>query len=122
MTTLTSRETALSGRDRYRALTGRRLINLAGLIKGDGVVHLDGQMTANPICYMPQDTAANAVLTVYESVLLAAKQGTNWQVADQEPVEIDGILASLGFTDLGFRDLGQLSGGQRQARVVWHDP
>ena len=27
------------------------------------------------ICYMPQDTSANAVLNVYESVLLARKQG-----------------------------------------------
>ena len=91
---------------------------IAGLIKGDGVVHLDGQMTANPICYMPQDTGANAVLTVFESVLLAAKQGANWQVADQDLVEIDGILASLGITDLAFRDLGQLSGGQRQLVAI----
>ena len=91
---------------------------IAGLIKGDGVVHLDGGTTANPICYMPQDTGANAVLTVYESVLLAAKQGSGWQVADQELMEIDGILTSLGITELAFRDLGQLSGGQRQLVAI----
>ena len=36
------------------------------------------------ISYMPQDTSANAVLTVYESILLARKQGTGWAVSDED--------------------------------------
>ncbi|NBN79269.1 ATP-binding cassette domain-containing protein [Microvirga tunisiensis] len=92
---------------------------IAGLIKGEGVVHLSGtDSLSHPICYMPQDTGANAVLTVYESVLLAAKQGGSWRVADGELDEIDEILTSLKITDLAFRDLGQLSGGQRQLVAI----
>lgn len=95
---------------------------IAGLMKGDGVVHVDGA-DARPICYMPQDTGANAVLTVYESVLLAAKQGVGkqgagWRVAEDELREIDEILASLTIADLAFRDLGALSGGQRQLVAI----
>ncbi len=88
---------------------------IAGLIKGPGVVTLS-QTEQGPrtICYMPQDTGANAVLTVYESILLSAKQGSSWKVHDDELAEIDAILKALNIHDLAFRGLGELSGGQRQ--------
>ncbi len=92
---------------------------IAGLLKGEGVVHVSGADNLDqPVCYMPQDTGANAVLTVYESVLLAAKQGGTWKVEAGELVEIDRVLHALKITDLAFRDLGQLSGGQRQLVAI----
>jgi iron complex transport system ATP-binding protein len=88
---------------------------IAGLISGPGVVTLS-QTERGPrtICYMPQDTGANAVLTVYESVLLSAKQGGSWKVSDDELAGIDDILKALRIEALAFRGLGELSGGQRQ--------
>ncbi|TIU56454.1 MAG: ABC transporter ATP-binding protein, partial [Mesorhizobium sp.] len=68
----------------------------------------------NAICYMPQDTSANAVLTVYESALLARKQGMGWSVGDDDLACIDETLAALGIADIAFRNVGELSGGQRQ--------
>ncbi|MCF1467259.1 ATP-binding cassette domain-containing protein [Agrobacterium vitis] len=92
---------------------------IAGLISGPGVVAVEDVREGHrPICYMPQDTGANAVLTVYESVLLAAKQGGGWRVADGELNDIDRILAALRISDLAFRDLGALSGGQRQLVAI----
>ncbi|RCS21862.1 ABC transporter ATP-binding protein [Phyllobacterium salinisoli] len=88
---------------------------IAGLISGPGLVHLsDTVKGSETICYMPQDTGANAVLTVYESVLLAAKQGSSLKVHDSELREIDRILAALRIQALAFKSLGELSGGQRQ--------
>jgi iron complex transport system ATP-binding protein len=88
---------------------------IAGLAPGPGIVHLSHtDKGPETICYMPQDTGANAVLTVYESVLLAAKQGSGWRVQDSELAEIDGVLKALRIDDLAFRGLGELSGGQRQ--------
>jgi iron complex transport system ATP-binding protein len=88
---------------------------IAGLIAGPGVVQLsDATRGDRAICYMPQDTGSNAVLTVYESMLLAAKQGGGWRVNDDELFEIDAILKSLRIEDLAFRGLDALSGGQRQ--------
>jgi iron complex transport system ATP-binding protein len=88
---------------------------IAGLIPGPGVVQLfDATRGDRSICYMPQDTGSNAVLTVYESLLLAAKQGSGWRVFDDELFEIDAILKSLRIEDLAFRGLEALSGGQRQ--------
>ncbi|WEX73795.1 ABC transporter ATP-binding protein [Sinorhizobium numidicum] len=88
---------------------------IAGLAAGPGLVHLsDTAKGREAICYMPQDTGANAVLTVYESVLLSAKQGSGWKVKDGELTEIDRALSALRIDDLAFRGLGELSGGQRQ--------
>lgn len=88
---------------------------IAGLISGPGLVQLsDTERGDRTICYMPQDTGANAVLTVYESILLSAKQGGGWRVQDSELNEIDSILKALRIEDLAFRGLGELSGGQRQ--------
>lgn len=92
---------------------------IAGLVKGRGTVAtVDGTRGDAGISYMPQDTATTAVLSVYESVLLAAKQGSGWRVADTELAEIDGILASLRIAPWAFRNLGELSGGQRQLVAI----
>lgn len=88
---------------------------IAGLIKGPGEVRLTGTAKGKKaISYMPQDTSANAVLTVYESILLARKQGSSWSVDDTDLHFIDHVMEALNITPIAFRDLGALSGGQRQ--------
>ncbi|MER8955465.1 ABC transporter ATP-binding protein [Mesorhizobium sp. M0833] len=88
---------------------------IAGLLQGPGAMHVEGAIRATSgICYMPQETSANAVLTVYESVLLARKQGMGWSVGDDDLARIDETLAALGIADIAFRNIGELSGGQRQ--------
>jgi iron complex transport system ATP-binding protein len=92
---------------------------IAGLVSGAGEVVISGDSViagrAKPsACYLPQDTAVNAVLTVYESILLAFKQGGSWSVSDAELQRIDAVLRELEIEDLAFRGLGELSGGQRQ--------
>jgi iron complex transport system ATP-binding protein len=92
---------------------------IAGLLRGPGSVALSGsEKGSRSISYMPQDTGANAVLTVYESILLARKQGESWRVGDDDLRLIDEILAALRIEDIGFRDLGSLSGGQRQLAAI----
>ncbi|AXA54207.1 ABC transporter ATP-binding protein [Pseudomonas thivervalensis] len=89
---------------------------MAGLIDGPGQVMLEGSKKGpQGISYMPQGLNASARLTVYESVLLARKQLTpGWVVHDDELKLVDDILAALGITELSFRNLGELSGGQQQ--------
>lgn len=88
---------------------------MAGLLRGPGQVHVEGSTKGKrAISYMPQDTAANAVLTVYESILLARKQGGSWTVGEEDLRLIDEVMAAIDITGIGFRNLGELSGGQRQ--------
>ncbi|EJM68951.1 ABC transporter ATP-binding protein [Pseudomonas sp. GM55] len=89
---------------------------MAGLIDGPGRVNLqDSKKGHQGISYMPQGLNASARLTVYESVLLARKQLTpGWTVDDDELKRVDQILGALAITELSFRNLGELSGGQQQ--------
>ena len=89
---------------------------MAGLIDGPGQVILqDSKKGRQGICYMPQGLNASARLTVYESVLLARKQlSPQWTVHDDELNLVEEMLEALGISDLSFRNLGELSGGQQQ--------
>lgn len=88
---------------------------IAGLLRGPGEVLVAGSSKGKrAISYMPQDTSANAVLTVYESILLARKQGSGWSVSDGDLELIDTIMAAIDIAPIAFRNLGELSGGQRQ--------
>lgn len=62
-----------------------------------------------------EDTGANAVLTVLESILLAARGGRGaWRVTDAELGHIDRVLELLNIAALASRNLGALSGGHCQ--------
>jgi iron complex transport system ATP-binding protein len=92
---------------------------MAGLVKGPGKILVEeSRKGLDGIAYMPQDSTTNAVLTVYESVLLARKQQSSWAVHRDDLALVDAILASLDITDLAFRNLGELSGGQRQLASI----
>ena len=94
---------------------------IVGQLKGPGTVALDGRALdslppqhPDQPCYLPQDNAANAVLTVFEAVLLAGKQGGGWTVSDAEADAVTRTLAMLDIGSLASRSLLELSGGQRQ--------
>ncbi|MGO2878939.1 MAG: ABC transporter ATP-binding protein [Halomonas sp.] len=87
---------------------------ILGLLKGEGDVAIRHTSAERPVAYMPQDTGAKAVLTVYESVLLARMQGRSLKVQPEDLAQVDRALEELNITPLGERDIGDLSGGQRQ--------
>ena len=87
---------------------------ILGLLKGGGDVLISNTTAERPVAYMPQDTGARAVLSVYESVLLARMQGRNLTVQADDLAQVDKALAELNISALAERDIGDLSGGQRQ--------
>ncbi|SCM66331.1 ABC transporter ATP-binding protein [Donghicola eburneus] len=88
---------------------------IAGQMRGTGAVRLTGA-TKDDLRYMPQDTAMTAALTVYESIILALKQGAGgWRLSASELASVDSVLQRFGIAHLAERQLPELSGGQRQA-------
>ena len=87
---------------------------IAGLSTGPGSVTLEGEVTPQSICYMPQDTSCNAALSVFEAIMLARKQGSSLRVSAEDLEIVDDTLAVLGIGGISTRSVGDLSGGQRQ--------
>ena len=100
---------------------------LAGLIparggtidlNGDDVTHMRRRDRSQRVGYMPQAFGCNALLTVFESVLLALKQTTGWRVEADNLDQVSDTLAALGLAHLSNRGIGDLSGGQAQMVAV----
>jgi iron complex transport system ATP-binding protein len=85
------------------------------VLDGTDLGRLPGRERARRVGLLPQDGAAGlAALTVFEGVLLAAKQGGGRRVGAEDLARVDRALDEAGVADLALRWLGELSGGQRQ--------
>ncbi|MVO16171.1 ABC transporter ATP-binding protein [Parasedimentitalea huanghaiensis] len=100
---------------------------LAGLIPAragtirlndDDVTHMRRRDRSQRFGYMPQAFGCNALLTVFESVLLALKQTSGWRVEAENLDQVSDILAALGLSHLSNRGIADLSGGQAQMVAV----
>lgn len=100
---------------------------LAGLVSpttgqislhGDDITHLRRKDRARRVAYMPQAFGCNALLTVFESVLLALKQTTGWRVETDNLDRVADTLCALNLSHLANRGVSDLSGGQAQMVAV----
>lgn len=100
---------------------------LAGLVKptngtiridDEDITHLPSRNRAKRVAYMPQAFGCIALLTVFESVLLALKQTTGWRVKSDNLDRVSDTLNALGLSHLASRGIADLSGGQAQMVAV----
>ena len=96
---------------------------IAGLIRplggqicfaGHDVATMPPAERAAHIFYMPQVFAMNAVLSVFEVVLLALKQSGRATVSADDIGTVEMALDRLGISRLADRIVSELSGGQQQ--------
>ncbi|MEJ8475958.1 ABC transporter ATP-binding protein [Roseibium algae] len=87
---------------------------IAGVMKGAGEVLVTGASSPQAVCYMPQDTGANPVLSVYESIILARMQGRALKVKGDDLAKVDEVVDLLKLESISHHNIGDLSGGQRQ--------
>ena len=95
---------------------------IAGLLKPEGSIRLDDkdlreysrEEITRKVSYLPQESPVNAVLTVFEAVLLARKHTLSWRVSDEDLRAVAQILMDLDIEELSTRFLNELSGGQKQ--------
>lgn len=88
---------------------------IAAIVPGTGELRLTGVATPDrAVAYMPQDQSGSAILTAFESVLLARKQVSGWRLLAGDLVVVDRALSMLDIGHLANEVLSELSGGQRQ--------
>ncbi|PCJ94691.1 MAG: iron ABC transporter ATP-binding protein [Hyphomicrobiales bacterium] len=88
------------------------------MLNGINVTTLNRRARSKLVAYMPQTFFCNAILTVFESVLLALKQTSGWRVKSDNLACVEAILRDLGLLHLASRGLSELSGGQSQMVAV----
>ncbi len=88
---------------------------IAGVAAASGSIRFDG-MSKRPavIGYMPQGIEAKAALSVLEVVLLGRLGRLGLRVSRTDLEAASTILDEIGIAALAGRDIGALSGGQRQ--------
>ena len=88
---------------------------VAGLIPFGGRIAFAGSMgRPDALGYMPQGQQGPLALSVVEVVLLGRLERLHMRVRDEDLDAVRGVLQRLGIGHLAGRDLGELSGGQRQ--------
>jgi iron complex transport system ATP-binding protein len=98
------------------------LKNICGILKGSGNIKICGKSItdynrkelASYISYLSQDTVSNALLSVFEVVLLGRVARLTNRIPDDELVRVRDVLYRLNLEEYASRDIGELSGGQRQ--------
>lgn len=99
---------------------------LCGILKPEGKCFLNGkemrsykkEMLSRYISYLPQETSAQAVLTVFEVVLLGRLHSLSWRISNKDRSITLDILQELGLEELALRYINELSGGQKQTVFI----
>jgi iron complex transport system ATP-binding protein len=104
--------------------TGKSTIlkNIRGLLKGSGDIKICGKNIneygrkdlAAHISYLSQDTISNVLLSVFEVALLGRVARLSAAVSDDELMIVSDVLRRLNLEKYASRNIGELSGGQRQ--------
>ncbi len=95
---------------------------ISGILPGRGEILIDGQdikllapqTIGNRISYLSQEGCSKAALSVFEVVLLGRVHSLTLKVRQVEVDHVLNILRQLGIEKLAARNIGELSGGQRQ--------
>ncbi|MDR2798951.1 MAG: ABC transporter ATP-binding protein [Treponema sp.] len=92
----------------------------------EGMVRLNGRdlselsrtELAKCTAYVPQAAVSSFPITVFDTVLLGRRPYLNWKPQQQDLDMVMDMIERMDLTSLAMRDLGTLSGGERQKVLV----
>ncbi len=96
------------------------------LIDGVDVSGIDAVDRARRTGYVPQMERGGFPRTVFDTVLMGRKPHVAWRPSQRDLEFVSSIVHRLGLGHLALRDIGELSGGERQkvliARALANEP
>lgn len=93
---------------------------LAGQVRvaGDPMTDLDREEHARRVGYVPQTESETYPMSVFDAVMMGRKPYFDWRPSERDRAVVAGVIDHLDIADLSMRDVGSLSGGQRQKVVL----
>lgn len=94
---------------------------VANLISHQGIItlkNIDLELDRKKIAYVPQMTAINSDLTVFEMVLLGKVMHLSWRLKEELLFEVEQLLERMKLTHLSDKNFSTLSGGQKQMVIM----
>lgn len=96
------------------------------LIDGSEASKLSNEEMAKRFGYVPQADRESFPTTVFNTVLMGRKPHGSWKPSDSDLEVVSRIIEEFGLDDIAMRDIGEISGGQRQkvliARALAQEP
>jgi iron complex transport system ATP-binding protein len=87
-------------------------------INNRNITELSRLDLAKLVAYVPQAAFPGFPITVFDTVLLGRRPYLNWKPAQKDMDMVMDIIERMDLADLAMRDLGELSGGERQKVIV----
>lgn len=95
-------------------------------IDGKEINRLSMKDLARLIGYVPQREDNRFPVTVFDAVLMGRKPYLNWKPSRHDLEKVSDIIEMLNLKDIAMREIGAISGGQRQkviiARAIAQEP
>ncbi len=88
------------------------------LIEGKELENLGKEDIAKKIGHVPQAGNESFPTTVFDTVLMGRKPHGGWKPRDEDLEAASKVLEKLDLEDIAMRDIGEISGGQRQKVLI----
>jgi iron complex transport system ATP-binding protein len=90
----------------------------AVFIDGQDVTKMKPSERAKTIAYVPQGAHTQFPISVFDTILLGRRPYLNWRPKPSDIDMVSSIIERMNLENLAMRDLGEISGGERQKVIV----
>jgi iron complex transport system ATP-binding protein len=90
----------------------------AVFIDGKDVATMKLAELAKNIAYVPQGANTQFPISVFDTILLGRRPYLNWKPKQSDIAMVGDIIDRMSLGDLAMRDIGEISGGERQKVII----
>lgn len=88
------------------------------LLNEENINRIHARTLAQKIGFVPQSESGNFPVTVFDTILMGRKPHFDWKPSERDLKKVSGIIKLMNLEKLAMRDMGEISGGERQKVII----